>query len=91
MSDLYCPYCDHNCGDYFDDQHEQDVDYEHQCGNCEKNFIFIITYYPCFSASVADCLNGADHCYVPVIGSPQEYFKNKFRCKWCSKKITKNG
>lgn len=36
MNNLYCPYCDHDCGDYFDDQYEQNVDYEHECEECEE-------------------------------------------------------
>lgn len=48
MSDLMCPYCDENLGNHIDDCHEQDVEYEHQCPKCEKNFIFTINYWPSF-------------------------------------------
>ena len=90
MSDLYCPYCDENLGDYVDDCHEQDTEYEHECPECKKNFIFTICYHPSFSSEKADCLNGAEHEYEPIAGIPEEFFKNKYRCKMCDKRITKD-
>lgn len=87
MSDLYCPYCDYDCGSYVDDCHEQDVEYEHECPKCDKNFIFTIDYDPNFSSHKADCLNNGKHNYEKIIGSPKEYFKNRRRCSMCSKEI----
>lgn len=88
MSYLECPYCEHDCGDYFDDQHTPDVEYEHECDECGKIFIFVIDYYPTFSGHKADCLNGADHNYEEMCGCPKEYFLNKRKCSMCSKEIT---
>ena len=85
MSNLYCPYCEHDCGDYVDDCHEQDTEYEYQCPECNKNFIFTIEYEPNYSSSKADCLNGGEHDFKPIIGYPTEYFKNKVRCSMCGK------
>ncbi len=89
MNDLYCPYCDENLGDYVDDCHEPDVQYEYQCSKCDKNFVFTITYYPTFSSDKADCLNGGKHKYEQINGIPREYFKDKYRCKDCGKEIKK--
>lgn len=88
MSYLECPYCEHDCGDHFDDCYEQDVEYEHECQECGKNFIYIIEYSPNFTGHKADCLNGSDCDFQPICGYPKEYFENKRRCSMCSKEIT---
>ena len=88
MSYCECPYCGHNCGDYFDDCHEQDVEYEHECENCEKNFIFTISYYPSFTESKAPCLNGEGHKFSQICGVPEEAFKDKYKCDYCGKEET---
>ncbi len=90
MGDLYCPYCDENLGDHFDDCYEADTEYEHECSKCEKNFIFTISYYPTYSGEKADCLNGAEHDYQKINGIPREHFENKRRCSMCSKEIIVN-
>lgn len=91
MSYLECPYCEHDCGDYFDDCHESNVEYEHECEECGKNFIFTIEYDPTFSGFKADCLNGGEHEYEPICGVPKEAFENRYRCKNCSKEIRKES
>ena len=88
MGDLYCPYCDHNCGDHVDDCHEQDTQYEHQCPSCDKNFTFTICYYPIFSSEKASCLNGGEHEWEEMCGAPAEFFKDKYRCQGCGKEET---
>jgi|LGOV01.1.fsa_nt_gb hypothetical protein len=80
-----CPYCEHDCGDYFDDCHSPDTEYEHKCEECGKNFIFIIDYYPTFSSYKADCLNGGEHNWKKICGYPVEYFENRMRCADCGK------
>ncbi len=85
MNDLCCPYCDEELGSYVDDCHEPDVQYEHQCSKCDKNFVFTIEYYPSFTSNKADCLNGEEHKFEPICGIPREYFKNKYRCEDCGK------
>ena len=85
---LYCPYCDHDCGDYFDDQNESNVDYEHECKNCGKIFQFSIEYYPSYTSWETPCLNGEEHEFKEICGIPKEYFKDKRRCKHCGKEIT---
>ncbi len=91
MNDLYCPYCDEDLGSHVDDCHSQDVQYEHQCPKCDKNFVFTIEYYPSFTSNKADCLNGKEHKFEQITGVPKELFKDKYRCKDCSEmKIIKN-
>ena len=85
MSYVQCPYCDHDCGDYFDDMHDPDVDYEWECEGCGKIFIFVISYTPSFSERKADCLNGGKHDYEPICGAPREFFKDKYKCTDCGK------
>lgn len=85
--ELCCPYCEADLGDYIDDCHEPDDQYEYQCSKCNKNFVFTICYCPSFDSEKADCLNGAEHDYKKMIGVPEEHFKNKRRCKMCSKII----
>lgn len=81
MDKLYCPYCDHDCGDYFDDMHDSNVDYEWECEGCEKSFIFTIEYDPTFTGHKADCLNGGEHKWenstIPK--------GNHYRCADCGK------
>ena len=84
MDDLICPYCEYDCGQP-DDCHEPDENFEWECNKCKKNFIFIITYYPDYESTKADCLNGKKHKYKPIEGVPREFFKNKFRCVDCGK------
>ncbi len=88
MNNLYCPYCDNDCGDFIDDCREPDVGYEHQCPNCDKNFTFTICYYPTFSSEKADCLNGGKHKWEKICGAPAEFFKDKYRCEMCDERKT---
>lgn len=91
MSYLECPYCEHDCGDCFDDQHEQDVEYEHECEECGKKFMFTINYYPSFSSNKADCLNGGEHQWEKIDGIPVEMFKDKYRCSQCGERQTQKN
>lgn len=86
MRDLCCPYCDKEL-DRPDDCYEQDHPYQWTCYKCDKQFIFTITYYASYTATKADCLNGADHDFKPINGYPREYFKNKRACSMCDKEI----
>jgi len=65
-----------------------DVQYEHECEHCEKNFVYTIDYDPCYSEEKADCLNGGEHNYEKICGYPVELFENKRRCSMCDKQIT---
>lgn len=83
MSDVDCPYCGKGQEICHDDGfgYEEDVAHEDQCYYCEKYFTFqtsIIFYY---SASKADCLNGAEHKYEPTHTYPVR--GTKMRCADC--------
>lgn len=89
MNNMYCPYCEHDCGNYFDDCYEANTEFEYECPKCKKNFIYTIEYYPTYSSHKVPCMNGGEHEYEKIEGCPAEYFKNKYRCKHCSKRIIK--
>lgn len=83
--DMQCPYCGewqevcHDDGQGYD---EDDL-HEHECSNCEKNFLFRTSitfhYYP----KKADCLNGADHTWKKQLMSP--YYPDRKVCTICGK------
>jgi hypothetical protein len=79
---LECPYCEKEMRDP-DDCYEEGVTYEHECPHCGKNFVFTISYHISYHPEQAPCLNGEEHDWKPIIGFPEEYFKNKFRCSYC--------
>jgi hypothetical protein len=87
MNNLECPYCEADLGDYVDECHDSNVDYEYECPKCGKSFIFTIEYYPSFTSNKADCLNGEEHQFEDMVGFPEEYFKGRKKCKDCGKEI----
>ena len=87
MTDLFCPYCEHE-QDYYEDPLDDDETTEIECDNCKKNFIITAHYSVDYSSEKADCLNGAEHDYQEITGYPKEYFADKRRCSMCGKTIT---
>lgn len=83
---LECPYCDADLDDP-DDCNETNETYEHQCSECRKYFIFGVDYIKVYDSSKADCLNGGEHDYKQIIGSPEEYFRGRKRCTQCEREI----
>ena len=79
---LECPYCGEETP-VPEECHEQDAPHEAGCINCEKRFIFYVTYYPSYSENKAPCLNGGAHDYQPIGGFPEEYFSGRRRCSYC--------
>ena len=77
-----CPYCEawneicHDDGFFF----EENTKHEMQCDHCEKYFVFEteITYN--FSASRADCLNGAEHEWEIIECYPEFMTKRYCEC-----------
>lgn len=63
MKDIECPYCEKWFNISNDDGHgcDESKKYEQQCPNCEKNFVFTVSYTPNYSAEKAPCLNGGNH------------------------------
>lgn len=80
MTGPTCPYCNHE--NERDDIGNPD-DYETECSECEKTFMYSVEYEPIFASRKADCLNGGEHEYRPMIGAPAEYFANRLRCWVC--------
>ncbi len=82
--DVYCPYCDAGQEINHDDGfgYEEDITYEMQCSECEKNFVFTTSISFNHEAEKADCLNGEDHNYELTHTCPKEY--SKMRCVYCT-------
>ena len=83
MDDITCPYCE--CGfEYQGDGVDNNEYFEEECPGCEKSFMvqaeYSVDYYP----HKAPCLNGGEHKWETMCGTPKEFFKDKFRCKWCN-------
>lgn len=86
-SSLECPYCEEELDDP-DDCYKEDEVYEHSCRHCEQNFTFTLSYSVYYESEKADCLNGGEHDWKPINGSPAEYFVNKRRCSMCDRQMT---
>lgn len=80
MSSLECPYCEKEIDDP-DDMYDPCKNYELECPHCEKSFVFEVEYERYYSASKADCLNGAEHKYSITKTYPKRYAK--MRCEMC--------
>lgn len=79
---LTCPYCEAEI-EPCEESREPCSDIQIECGECEKTFIYQIEYDPCYYERKADCLNGGDHDYRPIVGAPAEYFEKRLRCWDC--------
>lgn len=92
MSEIECPYCEKGCG-YPDEHQDEGVPVEMQCPHCNMNFVYYAEYSVDYDSEKAPCLNGEEHKWEPMIGVPEEFFKDKYRCKFCQeeKKIVKNS
>ena len=73
MSDINCPYCEHEQKVDHNDGYgyEEDITHNQQCCKCDKYFAFTTSisydYYP----EKADCLNGGDHQWEEVSHCPK--------------------
>ena len=61
--DINCPYCDAELNICHDDGQgfKEDVAYEMECSECEKNFVYYTSISYSYSSHKADCLNGQPH------------------------------
>jgi len=82
---IECPYCEKDVipGEGYD----QEVLYEQECSYCGMTFTYFIQYEPSYTSQKAPCLNGGDHDFKKIIGCPEEYFKDKYRCSYCEQEI----
>lgn len=90
MNDVKCPYCDEEQEINHDDGYgyEEDDVHQQECGECEKIFTFTTYIHFSYTTYKADCLNGGEHDWKPMIGAPVEYFKDKQRCQQCDEERT---
>lgn len=83
-NDMECPYCGADQEVCHDDGqgYEEDHLHEHQCSECEKNFVFTtsISYY--YKPHKADCLNGKPHNLYKV-ETYTNAWPNWVRCHDC--------
>lgn len=82
---LECPYCEKeqsNPENLSDDSIDKNM--QVTCNDCGKNFIYVAELDIDFHSYEADCLNGGEHDYKPMVGYPDEYFAGRKRCKKCS-------
>ena len=73
MGDLECPYCEHKYRPCTDDGNlcEEDTTYHEECPKCEKAFVATVDWWPTYSASKADCLNGGPHTLKETVIYPK--------------------
>lgn len=85
--DLICPYCGHEieASDYYENEQEEYI--EQECPSCGKIYLYVYTMCPTFECFEAPCKNGGEHELVKIHGVPEEYFKYKRRCKYCSEEF----
>lgn len=85
MTDAWCPYCDEPINELDICELAPQKKREMECPACLKLFFFSYELYPSYDAVKAPCLNGEGHEWEQIIGVPIEFFKDKFRCKFCDK------
>lgn len=85
MNEVTCPYCDHSYeldhddGRFYDESERE----KEECPECGKNFLVRSSQSWHFEGEAADCLNGAKHDWVQIVGAPKEHFIGRFRCLFC--------
>jgi len=88
MEEVDCPYCGHTQKENHEGW-EQDVNYETQCQECDKYFMYNASFSINLWAFETPCLNGEKpHDWQPIHGYPKELFENKRRCSYCSEEMT---
>lgn len=86
MTNITCPYCEHDCGHPHDHEYFNTGEYEHDCDSCSKIFMFRLEYDPYCDEWKTDCLNDGKHDWKKIDSHP--YMKNKRRCSICGKEKT---
>lgn len=86
MSEITCPYCDHEydlCHDdgaFYNNDGEREKE---ECPECHKVFMVSSSMSWDFEAEKADCLNGGEHKWRQQRGGPPEHFIGRFECEDC--------
>lgn len=83
--DIQCPYCGDGQNINHDDGYgyEEDTYHQQQCHDCERYFIFTTSILYLYDVKKAECLNDGNHDFQKIVGYPERYFINKFRCSIC--------
>jgi uncharacterized C2H2 Zn-finger protein len=90
MSDLNCPYCDHDFDDTSDmEGYTEDSVHEFECPECSKIFMASISYSIHYSEFETPCKNDDRECeFIPLVRYPVVFFGKTVgvRCRWCGDK-----
>jgi hypothetical protein len=82
---LTCPYCGYKDEDSWELPEEVSGDgYGHICDHCGKQFQFTSDTSRTFNSSKADCLNGGEHEWKPILGYADH--PNAKYCQQCGKR-----
>ena len=83
--DAECPYCGAEIEINHDDGYgyEESETHQQECSECCKIFAYTTEISFHYSVLKADCLNGAEHPWKPIVGCPEEYFRGRQRCINC--------
>jgi len=90
MNEIECPYCNANCG--IPDENTGEGEHtEWECETCGKSFVYYVEYSADYYSEEAPCLNGGEHKWQSMVGAPEAFFKNKYRCDYCQKEEKRKG
>ena len=84
--DLECPYC----GEWNEIDHDGGYGYEEDrphlqgCSSCEKTFVYYTSISYHYEANKADCQNGGECRFVPMIITPK-HWPDAVYCKDCGR------
>lgn len=84
INDVECPYCGAGQEINHDDGYgyEEGEIFNQECGSCGKTFAYTTSISFYYKASKADCLNGGEHDFKPVVHFPR-YWPDWARCSDC--------
>lgn len=83
-----CPYCGAAVDLHHEEAYDESETYEKTCGKCGKTFAYTLCISVHYNVFQADCLNGAEHNFVPAPSYPQIHPDRK-QCKDCG--LVENG
>lgn len=81
MKDINCPYCGFEQEIDHDNKYEQDQQHQTECMECGKTFVFETEISFSYTASKADCLNGAEHQWKETNAIPRCF--RRLQCPDC--------
>jgi hypothetical protein len=83
MKDVKCPYCDADQEINHDDGYgySEDGEYQQQCSECDKYFVYTTSISFYYDVRQADCLNDGEHIWEKTKTFPPEC--SRLKCKTC--------